>query len=47
MDPKYKKIKVCFVFDVKADGRCKGQLVAWGDMTPEPEKSIYSSLDTL
>ena len=43
----YKKIKVCFVFDVKADGKRKGRLVARGDMTPEPDESVYSSVATL
>ena len=45
--PEYHKIKVCFVFDVKADGKWKGRLVTWGDMTTEPEESIYSSMATL
>ena len=45
--PDFKKIKVKFVFDCKADGRRKGRLVAWGDMTPEPEESVYSSVATL
>ena len=43
----YKKIKVRFVFDAKADGRRKGHLVAWGDVTPEPEEAVYSSIATL
>ena len=43
----YKKIKVRFVFDAKADGRRKGHLVAWGDMTPEPEETMYSSIAAL
>ena len=43
----YKKIKVRLVFDVKADGRRKARLVARGDMTPEPENSVYSSVATL
>ena len=43
----YKKIKVRFVFDAKADGRRKGHLVAWGDMTPEPEEAVYSSVTAL
>ena len=43
----FKKIKVKFIFDCKADGRGKGHLVAWGDMTPEPEESVYSSVSTL
>ena len=43
----YKKIKIRFVFDVKADGRRKGRLVARGDMTPEPDKAVYSSVATL
>ena len=38
-----KKIKIRFVFDVKADGR----LVACGDMTPEPEEAVCSSVTTL
>ena len=43
----YKKINVCLVFDVKADGRRKARLVARGDMTPEPEESVYSSVVAL
>ena len=43
----YKKIKIRFVFDVKADGRRKGRLVVHGDMTPEPDKAVYSSAATL
>ena len=43
----FKKIKVKFVFDCKADGYRKGHLVAQGDMTPEPEESVYSSVATL
>ena len=35
-----KKIKIRFVFDVKADGRRKGTLVAHGDMTPEPDEAV-------
>ena len=45
--PEFIKIKVRFMFDVKTDGKRKGQLVAWGDMTPEPEESVYSSVATL
>ena len=43
----YKNIKIRFVFDVKADGRRKGRLVARGDMTPEPDEAVYSSVATL
>ena len=43
----YKKIKVRLVFNVKADGKRKGRLVAHGDMTPEPEEAVYSSVATL
>ena len=43
----FKKIKVKFILDCKADGCRKGCLVAWGDMTPEPEESVYSSVATL
>ena len=43
----YKKIKVRFVFDAKADGRRKGHLVAQGDMTPKPEEAMYSSIAAL
>ena len=43
----YKKIKIRFAFDVKADGRRKGRLVARGDMTPEPDEAVYSSVATL
>ena len=42
----YKKIKVRLVFDVKADGTRKARLIARGDMTPEPEESVYSSVVT-
>ena len=45
--PEYKRIKVRLVFDVKADGKRKGRLVARGDMTPEPEESVYSSVASL
>ena len=43
----YKKIKIRFVFDVKADGRRNRRLVARGDMTPEPDEAVYSSVATL
>ena len=43
----YKKIEIRFVFDVKVDRRRKGRLVAHGDMTPEPDKAVYSSVATL
>ena len=43
----YKMIKIRFVFDVKADGRRKGRLVARGDMTPEPDEAVYSSVAAL
>ena len=43
----YKKIKVRLIFDVKADGKRKGRLVACGDMTPEPKGAVYSSVATL
>ena len=43
----FKKIKVKFVFDCKEDGHRKGRLVAWGDMTLEPEELVYSSVATL
>ena len=43
----YKKIKVRFVFDAKADGRRKGRLVAQRDMMPEPEEAVYSSVAAL
>ena len=43
----YKKIKVRLVFDVKAEGRRKARLVARGDMSPESEESVYSSVATL
>ena len=45
--PGYTKIKVQFVFDVKADGKRKGRLVACGDMTPEPKEAMYSSVASL
>ena len=47
LGPEYKKIKVHFVFNVKANGRRKPCLVASGDMTPEPKESAYSSVTTL
>ena len=40
----YKKIKIRFVFDVKAKGRRKGRLVPHGDMTPELDEAVYSSV---
>ena len=43
----FKKIKVKFILDCKADGCRKGCLVAWGGMTPEPEESVFSSVATL
>ena len=43
----YHRIKVRFVFDVKADGKPKGRFVARSDMTPEPEESVYSSVASL
>ena len=43
----FKKIKVKFVFNCKADGHRKGHLVAQGDMTPEPEELVYSLVATL
>ena len=45
--PEYKRIKVRLVFDVKADRKRKGRLLARGDMTPEPEESVYSSVASL
>ena len=36
-----------FVFDVKADGKRNGRLVARGDMTLEPEEAVYSSVASL
>ena len=45
--PEFKKIKIRFVFDVKADGRRKGRLVARGDMTPELDEAVYSSVAAL
>ena len=45
--PEYKRIKVILVFDVKADGKRKGRLVARGDMTPTPEESVCSSVASL
>ena len=47
MDPSYSKIKVRLVFDVKASGKRKGRLVARGDLTPEPEEAVYSSVASL
>ena len=35
------------MFDVKADGKRKGRLIARGDMNPEPEEAVYSSVATL
>ena len=43
----YKKIRVHFIFDVKHDGRHKGQLVADGNLTDLPVESIYSGVVSL
>ena len=42
ISPKFEKIKVRFVLDVKADGHRKAQLITCRDMTPELEESVYS-----
>ena len=47
LGPEYKKIKVHFVFDIMANVKRNTHLVAWGDMTPEPKESVYSSVATL
>ena len=47
MDPSYSKIKVRLVFDAKASGKCKGRLVAQGDLTQEPKEAVYSSIASL
>ena len=46
-DPSYKKIRVTFVFAVKADGRHKSRLCARGDMTAVPLDSVYSGVVSL
>ena len=43
LDLEYHKINVHLVFDVKPSGKWKGQLVACGHMTPEPDEAVYSS----
>ena len=47
MDPSYSKIKVRLVFDAKASGKCKGRLVAQGDLTQEPKEAVYPSIASL
>ena len=47
MDSDHHKINVRLVFDVKASGKCKGRLVAHGDLTPEPDEAVYSSVASL
>ena len=41
--PKYKKIRVHLIFDVKHDGRHKARLVADGHLIDVPDDSVYSS----
>ena len=47
MDCDHHKINVQLVFDVKASGKRKGRLVARGDLTPEPDEAVYSSVASL
>ena len=47
MDSNHHKINVRLVFDVKASGKRKGRLVARGDLTPEPDEAVYSSVASL
>ena len=45
--PKYKKIRVHLIYDVKHDGRHKARLVADGHLTDVPDSSVYSSVVSL
>ena len=45
--PKYKKIRVHLIYDVKHDGRHKARLVADGHLTDVPDGSVYSSVVSL
>jgi len=45
--PKYKKIRVHLIFDVKHDGRHKARLVADGHLTDVPDGSVYSRVVSL
>ena len=45
--PGYLHILLQLVFDIKSDGKHKARLVARGDLTPEPEESVYSSVASL
>ena len=47
MDCDHHKINVRLVFDVKASGKRKGRLIARGDLTPEPDEAVYSSVASL
>ena len=47
IDAAHHKINVRLVFDVKASGKRKGRLVARGDLTPEPDEAVYSSVASL
>ena len=47
MDSDHHKINVQLVFDVKASGKQRGRLVACGDITPEPDEAVYSSVASL
>ena len=47
IDADHHKINVRLVFDVKASGKRKGRLVARGDLTPEPDEAVYSSVASL
>ena len=47
IDADHHKINVRLVFDVKASGKQKGRLVARGDLTPEPDEAVYSSVASL
>ena len=43
----YKKIRACFIFGVKLDGRHKARLVADGHLTDIPLSSVYSGMVSL
>ena len=43
----HQMIQCHWVFDVKADGRCKARFVAGGNLTQPPKESVYSSVVSL
>ena len=45
--PRYKKIRVHLIFDVKHDGRHKARLVAGGHLTDTPIDAVYSGVVSL